>query len=914
MNQFPPECKFKFPWRPYQEMVLKELKAHLGDNKLHVVAAPGSGKTILGLEVARQLNRPTLVLAPSIGIKDQWPDKLIDSFMPTKDMPSWISKDIKKPAFFTVSTYQGLHVAYTGKADEAEEGEEETAQDGGGDGLRPPTLKGLSKKKEDSKPVDEPAPSPPGEPPATNDAAPAPAPASAEKTRKPGEKKPDKPEKPEKAENPAKPEKPEKAAGARKQKADIVALLKDAGVKTVIVDECHHLRTAWWTSLNAVIAGLDNPTIVALTATPPYDVDPAEWDRYTQLCGPIDAEINVPELVKVQNLCPHQDYVFFSTPTKEEMESIKKFETEIDGFIKNLLASQDFTKLVANHKWIKQPRANEEAILSNPELFSSMLVYLNHVKHPIPTEAVELVSGSGQVKIPALNNHWMSVLLSAIFADPESEGRLPAPVEQLRKQLAKIGAIERRKVSLNLDEKIAKLLASSISKINGIQQIVQAEYKSLGDKLRMVVLTDYIRREMLPADKNDTVVLNKIGIVPLFDALRRMNVPNMTLGALSGKFIVIPRSAGELLKTCIKDLKIDEKQVQLAELYFDPDYLQVDFSGAAEKRMVGILTEVFTRGGINVLVGTKSLLGEGWDAPCINSLILATFVGSFMFSNQMRGRAIRVEKNNPTKTGNIWHLVCVMPDSQTPGDDYATMTRRFKSFVGVAQGSPVIENGMSRLDLPAPPFSQATLEQLNARTMKRAADRDGMRKAWDTALAKAGTKSKLVEKIVSKEESKPKGFSAGKVKGVDIKDAATVVLRSLCATDQIKTRYQDLEIKTEKAGDTITCFLQGGTRKEQSMFINALQEVIEPPRNPKYVVAATKGKKIDLEQVYAVPELIGASKDWAGYYSEQWKKHVGDNELIYTRTKEGRVLLLQARTNAEYAGRVGRSEILSRWQ
>lgn len=880
-------------------MVLKELKTHLGDNKLHVVAAPGSGKTILGLEVARQLNKPVLVLAPSIGIKDQWPEKLVDSFMPTKEIPAWISKDIKNPSFFTVSTYQGLHVAYTGKSDDAEsegeEGEEEIAQDGGDEGLRPPTWKGTSKKH----PAPVPKESPETEAPKTGP------PPQKEIAAAPAKNVPEKKEKAEKSQKPA---------GTRKGKVDVIALLKAAGVRTVIVDECHHLRSAWWTSLNAVIAGLDNPTVVALTATPPYDVDPAEWDRYTQLCGPIDAEINVPELVKVQNLCPHQDYVLFSTPTKEEMENIKRFETDIDGFIKNLLGTPEFTSLVANHKWIKQPRANEEAILSNPELFSSMLVYLNHVKHPIPTEAIELVSGSGQVKIPAINNHWMSVLLSAIFADPESEGKLPAPVEQLRRQLGKIGAIERRKVSLSLDDKIARLLASSISKINGIQQIITAEQKALGDKLRMVVLTDYIRKEMLPAGKDDAVVLNKIGIVPLFEAIRRMNVPNLTLGALSGKLVIIPKSSGELLKACLKDMQVDEKQVQVKDLYYDPAYLQLDFAGAAEKRLVGIITEVFTRGGIQVLVGTKSLLGEGWDAPCINSLILATFVGSFMFSNQMRGRAIRVEKNNPSKAGNIWHLVCIMPDSQTPGEDYATMVRRFKSFVGVSQAAPVIENGLSRLDLPEPPFSTATLEQLNERTMKRAADRDGMRKSWETALAKAGPKSKMVEKIVSKEDEKPKGFSIGKVKGVEIKDVCTVVLRTLCATDQIKTRLPDLEVKIEKSGGMATCFLQGGTRKEQSMFINAVQEVLEPPKNPKYVVAVAKGKKIDLEQVYAVPELIGASKDWAGYYSEQWKKHVGDNELIYTRTKEGRVLLLQARTNAEYAGRGGKSEILNRWQ
>ena len=75
-----------------------------------------------------------------------------------------------------------------------------------------------------------------------------------------------------------------------------------------------------------------------------------------------------------------------------------------------------------------------------------------------------------------------------------------------------------------------------------------------------------------------------------------------------------------------------------------------------QTHVVAVVTELFEQGQINALVGTKSLLGEGWDAPCINSLILATYVGSFMLSNQMRGRTIRTDKNHPDKTGNIWHL------------------------------------------------------------------------------------------------------------------------------------------------------------------------------------------------------------------------------------------------------------------
>lgn len=65
--------------------------------------------------------------------------------------------------------------------------------------------------------------------------------------------------------------------------------------------------------------------------------------------------------------------------------------------------------------------------------------------------------------------------------------------------------------------------------------------------------------------------------------------------------------------------------------------------------LTGAVTDIFSKGYMQVLIGTKSLLGEGWDSPCINSLILASFVGSFMLSNQMRGRAIRVMKEHPEK-------------------------------------------------------------------------------------------------------------------------------------------------------------------------------------------------------------------------------------------------------------------------
>ena len=125
--------RFRGTWRPYQARVLAALDAHLTDDRVHLVAPPGSGKTLLGLETVIRMERPALVLAPTLALRDQWLDRFGD---------------------LTVATYQGLHVA------------------------------------------------------------------------------------------------------ARDRLDGLLARLTEAGVGTLVVDEAHHLRNAWWRSLRAVREGL----------------------------------------------------------------------------------------------------------------------------------------------------------------------------------------------------------------------------------------------------------------------------------------------------------------------------------------------------------------------------------------------------------------------------------------------------------------------------------------------------------------------------------------------------------------------------------------------------------------------------------------------------------------------------------
>ena len=73
--------KFKGTWRSYQARVLEHVGKYLADGKIHIVAAPGSGKTTLGIELIRRMNGNALILAPSITIREQWVARIREAFL-----------------------------------------------------------------------------------------------------------------------------------------------------------------------------------------------------------------------------------------------------------------------------------------------------------------------------------------------------------------------------------------------------------------------------------------------------------------------------------------------------------------------------------------------------------------------------------------------------------------------------------------------------------------------------------------------------------------------------------------------------------------------------------------------------------------------------------------------------------------
>ena len=903
MTEFPHHIKFKYTWRKYQQRVLNSLDEYLKDRHLHVIAPPGSGKTILGLEVSLRINQPTLILAPTTAIRNQWVQKFRELFLQTDITPDWISRDIYNPKFLTVVTYQGLYAACNNlKAiDEDSECEDDLGRN-------------------------------------------------------------------------------EVIKSPNKNLINIVQGLKKQQVGVIIVDEAHHLKNEWWQTLTKVKEALD-PIIVGLTATPPYDVTPLEWQRYTELNGPVDIEISVPELVIEGDLCPHQDYIFYALPSPTENQHIIEFRRGIENLFEVIKNDETIITALANHPIWLNPTDNLEWIYTNLPFYSASLIYLNANRQVIPETHLEII-GDKSLKIPDFDYQWAETLFEFyLFKDPINFKPFMEHQKDLEHKLRRKGAIENRQINLSQSKRITNILTSSISKLTAIQQIVNFEYKQLGSGLRLVILSDFIRKEFYVNTSENNLELNKVGVIAIFEKLRRENKTDIKIGVLTGSIVIIPKSAYCAFEKLAAKHNI--KNFNCNPVPFDGNYILIEQNEQLKHDIVHVITHIFQQGEIEVLIGTKSLLGEGWDAPAINTLILASFVGSFVSSNQMRGRAIRTHRGCIEKTSNIWHLACVDPTSDMGGEDIKLLKRRFKSFVGVSfnkEGG--IENGATRLNIPRQFRLAGEVYQKNLETIHLATDRQSLKIQWDHALEKGIS---LVEeiKIPFLEEQSYQavkqlylrktianliatlafGFSMFfeiflhslrhmkspndvyaylKIMGVigfllygglalktlrlcikyrdiskDIQKIGEALLNGLIKTGTIKTEHSNLRVVSSMdSNGAVLCHLEGGSNFERSSFINALQEILAPIDNPRYFIVR-KGifmRFLKQKDYHAVPEVLSRNKASAVYFKDEWEKHVGSCDLIFARAIEGRKTLLRSRIHSLASEFENKIERLNKWR
>ena len=882
------QLSFKGQWRQYQQRVLDKAESFMDDGKIHLVAAPGSGKTTLGIEFIQRFGNPTLILVPTVTIRQQWIDRIKQAFLSDDNLvEQLISQDLKRPKMITVATYQALHSAMNQVV---------------GDSLIEDTDDESQQEHFDF------------------------------------------------------------------QGFDIRKTFGDQDLGTLCLDECHHLRNEWWKSLESFHKAFPNIKMISLTATPPYEGEPALWKRYISMCGEIDEEITVPELVKEGTLCPHQDYVYFAFPTKEERAQLDQFDKQKLNFLTKLSRDINFSNTIQSSPALSGQIGYDD-LLANPKYLSATLIFLRSKELPFPQRFQELLSAK---TLPTFTLEWFETLLNGvIFQVPNWYGFTEEAFNQLKSDLKANGLIERNQVKLIRNKKQDVLLNQSLGKLNAVRDIFKAEYHSLGNNLRQLVLTDFIRKDFQIHLGDNSAQFTQLGVLSYFESIRREIIEQswtVPVAVLTGSLVIIPTSAKEHLERLIPNSRLSYDVIgQLSQ----EDYLKVSVSGSHHD-LVTALTQLFQEGHIQVIIGTKSLLGEGWDAPCVNSLILASFVGSFMLSNQMRGRAIRVWPNNPNKTSNIWHLVSInlsqrrwfdFQDEKEKYDetlelqlyalspDLDLLDRRMTQFLGLHYQEPTIESGIDRLDLNQITFSRKGLEKLNQNAITLSQKRQELKDRWQQALP-LYEEMEVVNQVEVDKQFLPLVYLNDWMKAFLISQAlaatffiidlgrylivgkpfdqslpifllALLVLaifwgryfiykspykrleifgkaihQALLDSGQIETKESAPRVvKDSKQAIYNAIYLKGASMREKEIFSQAITEFFAPIENQRYILKACHKVK-DQTEFFAVPSMFEKRKADAESFLRQIQKSLGKYDLIYTRSVQGRPILLEARIKA----------------
>ncbi|WP_254509984.1 DEAD/DEAH box helicase [Anatilimnocola floriformis] len=979
-DNFPP-LSFRGQLRPSQAAVVKIAEQKLADGakQLHIVAPPGSGKTILGLYLwAECVRQPAVVLSPNSAIQAQWAAKIDQFAYDAGDVPSdWISTSSEKPALLTSLTYQALTMPGRGSDDLDEQARNLWLERliGSAQAQTPEEarywLADLKKHNRDYY--------------------------------------------------------DQRLGAYRKQARDAMAIagdalqtlhvsaldtlarLRDQGIGLVIVDECHHLLGHWGRVLEAAQDLLAGPIVIALTATPP-DRDgklPADVQRYDRYLGEIDYEVPVPAVVKDGFLAPYQDLAYFVRPAPDELSFIANADEQLHTIVEELclpLDTSDST-VVAEEKStrsasenvtargvsqgelppdpdtenestdteeeppdedfisVKSPAAKTDATPQppareslpewllrilvekrlptgvakdwnafakrDPDLAWAARIFLLRRRIALPQDVPLPEEDVSPEEVPEME--WLAPVLDRYVRHRlrrSKDTRDHALAQQIIQRLRMLGIQITDTGWQPCASPVGRVMAYSKAKCAAIPIILKTEHQLLGDKLRAVVIADYEKTSATAGSVDNLLDAEAGGAIAAFKSLTKdpaTDALNPVL--LTGSSVLVDDDIGLDLKiACEAWLDKEKYQVEL-ELGEEEGFHALRGRGKdwTPRVYVEMITEMFQRGISRCLVGTRGLLGEGWDANKINCLIDLTTVTTSMTVNQLRGRSIRLDPAEPLKVANNWDVVCLAPEFSKGLDDYRRFRLKHQRLYGVTDDGAV-EKGVGHVH---PAFTQLRPEGLegstsllNAEMLERAARRQTCRNLWQVGKPYRNQPLRTLEVKLSKEPGSDEfpPFKGSKQPWTTQSLAQTIGLAVLNSLVEARLFTDPVIASTpqavERVGGYVRVFLEEANEEDSRLFTQALHEALGPLHEPRYViprqidrVEATwlsrllpsivgqyfQRRQREQAMLHAVPSVLARNKELVAIYERYWNQHVSPGEAIFALRGSGEDLLQSAR-------------------
>lgn len=659
--------------RPFQDAALAAIRseAEAGEHRAHVVAPPGAGKTVIGLAWAVEHGTKTVVLCPTRTIAAQWVARARDFVSDPLDPRPWASGDAADIETHTLVavTYQSMSVKERG-TDELHGNVEE-----------------------------------------------------------------------------------------------LFDRFERAGVGLVILDECHHLLAHWAEALlhwRARAREAGRPfDVLGLTATPPIDAGSAAQRRYLEVVGNVSYEIPLPALVRDGLLAPYQDLAWLVQPTPREAAHLASAHARLSTLRERLREPDEL--LLSLPMWLQHVLDDRAApteagtgwgdwLLEDPDAAIS----LTRVARSSGVRLPELAWETDEMLEPPELDDWIAALADYAnrYLGPLQEGEVhPLGFGEVRREerdaaevcrsairdaLRPIGArLTRRGVQRHASA-LDRLLGLSASKLEALDAILRVEHASLGDDLRAVVVVDFERATRGRSVRELEGVLDPEagGAVAV---LRRL-AADAELGdlepvMLTGRNLICDTDVARVVAAALEAAAMEHGWRVRVRLVPDGPVTRIVGEGSDwnSSRYTLLVTELFERGVTRCIVGTRGLLGEGWDVRSANVLVDLTSVASFVSTNQLRGRCLRLDPARPEKVANLWDVVAIAPAHERGFADWDRFVRKHEHVFGVADDG-AIERGVGHVHPSfahvAPAELAGWMPAVRDEMRGRAADRPATRAAW----------------------------------------------------------------------------------------------------------------------------------------------------------------------------------------
>ena len=689
--------RFSGQWRRYQTLCLEafETDCAAGRDQTLVVAPPGSGKTVVGLEVVRRLGAPAVVLCPTRTIQRQWGEKQALFGASSPDLHVLTYQSLCQTTDPEGMLREAAHRIWLEEraAATGQSVDEVVAETAAWDG------QAARRRERDVARV-----------------------VARGKRQVAAGKLPDIPAR------------QLLSANAMER----VQALRDAGVRVVVLDECHHLLSLWGALLKAVFELLSPQHVLGLTATNPQDVTAEEAALYAQLLDTVDFSVPTPAVVREGYLAPYQELVQLCSPLDSEQDWLAERHARFELALTRLADDGDLLGLDA---WLLS-RLSERLAASGgrlswaelarrrPRLADAGLRWMHARGIPPPDDAPR----GEQYRADLTIDDWVVLLedyaIRCLRADASAEAA--RRLDEMQVALGDLGFALTRQGIRRVGGEVDRVLLNSAAKPLAMCDALACEYESRGQGLRAVVLCDSERPPRQAEDSPLALTGGARGLLASLGSDERF-VGSRAALVTGETFAVLPGDADWWAQRLAEEAGWPEFSHGLRHEAADGLVVLRHADGRFNSQAwTAWVTRLLADGEILVLFGTRGLLGEGWDCPPVNVLVDMTAVAADVAVRQMRGRSLRLDPGDPAKLAGNWDIVCVAPQLGRGHADYSRFVRRHAHLHAPCEDG-TIETGPSHVHPELSPYGPPDAGRfvaINLEQQDRAVDRDAARGRW----------------------------------------------------------------------------------------------------------------------------------------------------------------------------------------